>query len=105
MKAKHTPGPWYVELGYKGGAKYPGIESENDVSVVVWGDDTIEDDLVGVQGRTKKEAKANAKLIASSPDLLQALVAVSAAIQNRELLNDELRSVMDQVDNAIKKAV
>lgn len=65
-KTKHTPGPWAVtEVGVN-----PGIEGP-DVSIVVFGEGG--EDYCGVQGRTAKEARANAHLIAAAPALYEAL--------------------------------
>lgn len=66
-KPQHTPGPWEpFELK----EHRPGVEAK-DFSVVVWGAEVEHE--VGVQGRTREEAHANAHLIAAAPDLLGAL--------------------------------
>lgn len=73
MSTKHTPGPWSVFTGL-GGSSYifPGIESEaSGCSVIIFGEK--DGDESGVRGRSPDEARANARLIAAAPDLLEAL--------------------------------
>lgn len=65
MSAKHTPGPWTVLMAPAGAR----IESEY-ASVVLVGCDEIGADDVE---RLSHEAKANARLIAAAPELLEAL--------------------------------
>lgn len=65
----HTPGPWG---NYEEG-DYWGVETPS-VSIVVWGNAEDGDDG-GVRGKTIEEARANARLIAAAPDLLEALKA------------------------------
>jgi hypothetical protein len=63
---KHTPGPWEI---FDNDARYPGIDSaSNAFSVVCFGDDDEPD--YGVQGQTREEAYANARLIAEAPTML-----------------------------------
>lgn len=70
-KEKFTPGPWEI-LNVGGIDRYPGIEAPNSCfSVVVFGDDDNDD--MGIQGKTKKEALSNAQLIAAAPDMYAAL--------------------------------
>lgn len=73
-KSQHTPRPWRVtDLD-----QHPGIENHDEsVSIVIFGyrkglDANPYDDS-GVRGKTRKEAIANAYLIAAAPDLLEAL--------------------------------
>lgn len=73
MSHKHTPGPWSVFSEESFGVR-PGIEAtELDFSVVMFG---ASDDDAGVRGRTPEEAEANAQLIATAPDMLDALVLI-----------------------------
>ena len=72
MKAKFTPGPWVV-LGRRcstavGGAHYYSqhIYSETDVKTLP----------AKAYGLTERETIANAHLIASAPEMLQALIMV-----------------------------
>lgn len=64
-KTAPTPGPWSV-FGEPIDRHY-GIEAdEAKFSVVVFGD--ADDEDMGVQGRTRDEMLANARLIAAAPD-------------------------------------
>jgi TPP-dependent trihydroxycyclohexane-1,2-dione (THcHDO) dehydratase len=67
--SKHTPGPWTV-------AADP--DSENDVYYAVFAEDEIsdarfEDDFIAVTNLNHANNEANARLIASAPELLEAL--------------------------------
>lgn len=80
-KSQHTPGPWRAtDLD-----QHPGIENHDEsVSIVIFGyrkglDSNHYDDS-GVRGKTRKEAIANAHLIAAAPDLLEALENVLSEI-------------------------
>lgn len=106
-KQQHTPGPWKVtDMD-----QHPGIETHDEsVSIVIFGcrkglDANPYDDS-GVRGKTRKQAIANAHLIAASPDLLEALEAyVEALLDGPENLtsrrNDELE---EKARAAIAKA-
>jgi hypothetical protein len=71
MKTKHTKGKWIIYPN-SNLCTYPGIEAiggkHGNFSIVCMGEE-----LTGVQGHTKEETMANAKLIASAPELLEAL--------------------------------
>ena len=88
--SKHTPGPWYI---YEDGDS-PGIEA-SACSIVVFG---LEEDDGGVGGRTTEEAKANARLIAAAPDLLEALQHLMVAH------GEQLDYAFQQAQDAIAKA-
>lgn len=78
--AGHTPGPW--EVFARGGLWWPGIEAPGvHTSVVVWGNE--HERYVGVQGRDRDEAYANARLIAAAPDLYRAAKGL-LAIENKK---------------------
>ena len=62
---KWTPGPWTV---FDEDDRYPGIDSPK-LSIVLYDD---VDGGAGVQGRTHEEARANARLIAAAPALVEA---------------------------------
>lgn len=49
-------------------------------------------------------AAANAKLIAASPDLLDALIEINGLYGDRDGNIEEYKSAWDNVTNAIKKA-
>ena len=70
----HTLGPWSVCNGMTD-LDWPGIEGRG-CSIVIFGNNN---DDGGVRGATRKEAAANARLIAASPDLLVALEDLCAA--------------------------
>ena len=66
--SKHTPGPWQIydcEFAVR-----VGIEGGNKTSVITFG---AKGDYSGVWGKTTEQAEANARLIASAPELLEAL--------------------------------
>ena len=71
--SKHTPAPWRIyDCEY---AIRVGIEGPNGASVIAFG---AEGDDSGVWGNTPEQSEANARLIASAPELLEALkIAVS----------------------------
>lgn len=72
---KHTPGPW-IAYG-KGGTHDGGSSMQHPCfrGSVNAGETAIVQTscFLGVQGRTPKEAEANARLIAAAPELLAAL--------------------------------
>ena len=65
--AQHTPGPWTVELSMNTWGDYMVLEATNE-----WGDRDTPPDGMSDDEATKID-EANARLIASSPDLLAAL--------------------------------
>jgi len=71
---KHTPAPWRYIRRSDEEFSHPSIEALDDTfSVVILGFRDDPNDDGGVRGRTLEEAEANAHLIASAPDLLEAL--------------------------------
>lgn len=103
MKTKHTKGEWRIYF-YKG-YTYPGIEAEHkdgNFFVICMGND-----LEGVHGRTKKEIRANAKLIAAAPIMLESLEHILEywnRDRNDEAMHDALWEIISTADSAIKKA-
>lgn len=80
MKTKHTPGPWEAqEFAVMDAAKTKGIG-------IYCGDDCITD-LVFGQGWSDDQVKANARLIAAAPELLQLLTDA-----RRFMLDDDIES-------------
>lgn len=68
--AKHTPGPWRV------------VPDEEETAAP-WGRvEVAQFRYVTIEGRSKSEAYANARLIAAAPDLLEACKAVIDHSQN-----------------------
>jgi hypothetical protein len=69
MSAQHTPGPWRV------------VEHDNEAYILPEGDSPC---VTGIAltgaGRNYTEALGNARLIASAPDLLDALTAIQCRI-------------------------
>jgi hypothetical protein len=68
MGAKHTPGPWSIDrTGERHGQRPYGISAgkrgPTPKNIVNWG---------GVAAPASQESEANARLIASAPDLLEA---------------------------------
>jgi hypothetical protein len=113
MENKHTPGPWTTY----GLNEYdcPGVESKSSesISIVVFGNSL--DENAGVLGRTVEEAKANARLIAAAPELLEALENIiddlteeyqlrAQSYTDGEPLTGALRSALDRARTAIAKA-
>lgn len=60
----HTPGPWKLKLGKGIEYDYQIYDTANNMVVAFPHYDML---------RTKKQSKANAKLMAAAPELLQAL--------------------------------
>lgn len=83
--SKHTPGPWIVEACKELGETNfrPGIDScsANPISIVIFGDIQARDEC-GIHGETHEERTANANLIASSPEMYNALKEALAYLQS-----------------------
>jgi hypothetical protein len=93
-ESKHTKGPW---------------ESEGNVVYALHGEPPRNRFFVFVQGgrlddATPEECEANARLIASAPDLLAALQAADLAISCARRLEYDDSAVRDQIRAAISKA-
>lgn len=94
---KHTKGPWHLTLKKvnEDGSKHYSIELEN---------------CSGWRGQEYMcfsgiASEANARLVASAPDLLEALIAIRTSLQNRaSIFREELSDDLEIVCNAIKKA-
>lgn len=69
-ETKHTPGPWEV-FQPEANDPHKGIDAANNTTIIRYGD--FEGCNVGVQGATQEERDANAHLIASAPELYDAL--------------------------------
>lgn len=66
MKSQHTPGPWQVLPLYTNRSVYPiGAKIDANASSILA--------EVNSQGGTSDDCQANARLIASAPELLEAL--------------------------------
>ena len=88
MSAQHTPGPWW----------HSGLEVGTVPMMMV--------KVANVSGANYEEAKANARLIAAAPDLLEALNALVAAhgsiLDLRE--SDELKLARAAIAKATESA-
>lgn len=69
----HTAGSWYVFEGARANDR-PGIEAaDRRGSIVIYGEYADCSDDGGIRGSTPEEMRANARLIAAAPDLLDEL--------------------------------
>jgi hypothetical protein len=76
---KFTPGPWSICFPNDN----PGIDGANgEYSIIIYGEPGDPKDQCGIQGRTKEEQHANARLIAAAPDLLEAAKDAENEIEN-----------------------
>lgn len=104
--AEHTPGPWTVCGGYT--PAYTTIHSEAGYIVFRMADAT-DDREHGkpIEAPDMEAQRANARLIAAAPDLLEACQAVKAQFDYlRGLWGDEAvtRRVCEQLETAIANA-
>ena len=96
--SKHTPGPWKVESSSKDGSRVTAI------ALVAW---CGANSCFGVDGNqfiSAKQARANARLIAAAPELLEALKALDSAFMSHTLWNGEPPVEIVQARAAIAKA-
>jgi hypothetical protein len=88
--AKHTPGEWEV---WGGGLN---IRTKNNQKFIA---------CCGASGYDQEELKANARLIAAAPELLEALkIAYSADFRQRLATDAQLNNWEKQIITAISKA-
>jgi len=101
MKTKHTPGEWVFKEWKQEGTDFYHIRSKKEFT-----------DLIATVHRwkgyiDKREAEANAKLIAAAPDMLDALMVAKAhleyAIEFGAGAGGESKAI-EIIDRAIKKA-
>jgi len=109
MTDTYTPGPWrvtYYDAGdishYDCNGPCPGVfaSEEQDCAVVHW--DGFKQEYFSSANGNQKQIEANARLISTAPELLEALRAVKA-----RGLPDPYNShaeLIEQVDAAIAKA-
>ena len=71
-KLKHTPGPWTVDYSGNGIDKAPAIYGKNGGLVVSVLGLKVHNSSENLDTKFSEETMANAKLIASAPDLLEA---------------------------------
>ena len=78
MTTKHTPGPWKLKLGK--GIQYTYLVADKKgQDIANW---------AHYPNATKAQTKANARLIAAAPDLLEALMGLLADITEYQTLNN-----------------
>lgn len=70
MSAQHTPGPWQNQEMPSGAESAHGSRV---VSFITYGPDNVAD-VCDSRGLSEQEARANARLIAAAPELLEALM-------------------------------
>ena len=94
MSAKHTQGPWKLTKGTA--FEYDHLIHDEDKNAVV---------CFGPYGcRTKAETKANARLIAAAPDLLEALQGLAAGDFGAGGWTDAMEAFAQKARAAITKA-
>ncbi len=100
MKTKHTPGNWTVNTCKK--------DSWNSVGLIIYAPDGSAIAMSG--GYNSEECQANAKLIASAPDLLNALIEITetfkACLGGSDPLHfEDFKDEIKLAESAIKKAI
>jgi len=97
--SKHTPGPWKVAGGpswEETEACYHIVDSKKGWVAQLW--NKYEEDF-----KSREESKANARLIAAAPEMLEALEKVKEYIEH-SMNYGILAGVPEFVESAIKKA-
>lgn len=97
-EAMHTPGPWEVVEVWSGPASERGLVYARiqgaDGSVGFAGA------YLSKQGKPDDECRANARLIAAAPELLEALEKLSASANNPGVALAELRFTVKRITKA-----
>ena len=93
--AKHTPAPWFIE---ENADHYPFVMADDNNTVAM----LFEKDGSLLYGRTHKETTANAKLIASAPELLEALSSFMELTSKMDY--NYCREAIAKAEQVIKKA-
>jgi hypothetical protein len=105
--SKHTPGPWSVNTA---GTSSPWPENYKVTEVYVYAPDTQDDVAICadvIDPLTQEPSKANAHLIAASPDLLAALKALVQQVERGDFDHigaDHPDSAVGAARAAIEKA-
>lgn len=93
MTSKHTPGPWYLDYS---GFGYTRVLGQAGKIVA----DPVQQNITSVE-----ELRSNANLIASAPELLEALEYVQAfAIGLETTGHPHAKTLYDKATDAINKA-
>ena len=92
MKSQHTRGPWRVN-----GTLIEGPRMALEIA-------SVRPVGLGYAPKDEGEAKANARLIGASPDLLEALEAILAKHDDRDALSDLWPAEAAKARDAIAKA-
>ena len=87
--SKFTPGPWALD-------RWGAVCHANKQLVVVEG--------VALSGRSTDETRANARLIAAAPELLDALKYCAAVCAGEALNKSDLINALEKARGAIAKA-
>lgn len=95
MITKHTPGPWKTNIYQK-----ESINSQGLMIIPTTGDDTA---VAFSLGFNSDECRANAKLIAAAPELLENLKNMLFAFSSSAFSEIE-KSALKYAENVIKKA-
>lgn len=99
MTAKHTPGPWTADDNGDIYAKRNGADEQIAEAFALY------DPAYPEHAEWGDEAKANARLIAAAPDLLDALAHLTAEIRSLGLLDVKKRFWLMVYHAAAEKAI
>lgn len=114
--SKHTPGPWLIHgamLGYKGDILSPTAKRIPDCHHIARcfapkpeSDAICELQAIGIEREAIAQIEANARLIASAPDLLEALQWIAKNYENGHINHVDFRvEAKHLADAAIAKAL
>jgi hypothetical protein len=98
MNTKHTPGPWKELTDRQGYTRsITGVHGPETVNVINWN---------GISRPATENGKANARLIAAAPELLEALGALMAKLSAKlpALQYHDCKEAYEQARAAIAKA-
>ena len=101
MNTKHTPGPWYNSTANPHAVNKDGKGLAIGIATTHGTDDANYSDFFP----STEEAKANARLIAAAPELLEALVVALMDLEQAQAeTHIDFRGSIDAVRAAIAKA-
>ena len=93
----HTPGPWLVQAGDEWADGIVTLEGHNENGTPMYW-------TVASYNRRRDEADANARLIASAPDMLEALCALVLGIDAGGATLDDMRYARAAIAKATGEA-